>query len=232
MSSEKFSGIRFTVFGMFIILSLISSSAFGALFLNFDGVDGDSQDADHDKWIDILTVNWNISVSVSPAGGSQKEVSKPVFSDITWTQVQDKSFPALFSRISDGTIIKSAEIDFTTSGGKGQRVFFELDFDDVILTSLSLSADANNLPAITGSFTYSKVEVTFIPQDDKGGELSPINASYDLASNKGSAADVASLFAQALNGPVVSNVPLPGGIWLFGSLLPYLYWRGNRATKS
>ena len=232
MRPEKANSFRLTVFGLFISLTLASSSAFGALFLNFDGVEGDSQDAEHDKWIDILTVNWNISVNVSPAGGAQKEASKPVFSDITWTQEQDKSFPALFSRISEGTIIKSAEIDFTTSGDKGQRVFFELDFDDVILTSLSLSADANNLPAITGSFTYSKVEVTFIPQDNKGGNLSPISAEYDLATNAGSAADVASLFAQALNGPVVSNVPLPGGIWLLGSLLPYLYLRRNRATKS
>ena len=30
----------------------------GAAFVKFDGVDGEATDANHDKWIDVLSVRW------------------------------------------------------------------------------------------------------------------------------------------------------------------------------
>lgn len=205
--------------------TVFCSSASAALFLDFDGVDGDSQDAGHLNWIDILTVNWGISVAAQVSSGGGQTTSKPIFSDLSWTQNQDRSFPSLFSNISSGKPIKSATVDFTTDSSTKSRVFFQLDFDNVILTSLNLSSDGSGLPFISGSFAYEKVQVTYTPQDQSGKELSPISASYDLVTAKGDAAAVAGLFAQGLSGPEVSAVPVPAGIWLLGPLLPLLMKR-------
>ena len=212
-TSRPIVGLSLLVCG--IVISLISTSASAALFLNFDGINGDSQDAQHTDWINILTVNWNISVAKTIDDGSGKTAPEPVFSDINWTQEQDSSFPSLFDNISNGTLIKSAEVDFTTPGGKGDRVYFQLEFEDVQLTNLSLSADGLAPPLISGAFSFGKVVVTYLPQDETGKELPPLSAVYDLVKNSGSAANVASLFAQGLSGPVASPVPLPAAILLF-----------------
>ncbi len=208
--SSKRPSLKFLV--LTIVFSLLSTSASAALFLNFDGVVGDSQDSQHKDWINILTINWNIGVSrTTDVGG----VSQPIFSDISWTQEQDSSFPSLFSHISNGTIMKSAGIDFTTPNDKGGRIYFRLDFEDVQLTNLSLSADGIAQPLISGAFAYDKVSVTYLPQDETGKELPPLSFEYDIATNSGDAANVANLFAQALTGPVASPVPVPAGVWLF-----------------
>ena len=39
----------------------------GAAYIKFDGVDGESKDSNHDKWIDVLSVDWG---SNKPGGGA------------------------------------------------------------------------------------------------------------------------------------------------------------------
>ena len=38
-----------------------------AAFAKYDGVDGESKDANHDKWIDVLSIDWG---SHKPGGGA------------------------------------------------------------------------------------------------------------------------------------------------------------------
>jgi type VI protein secretion system component Hcp len=71
-----------------------SGQAFVA-YLKLDGVRGESQDANHTGWIEVLAYSFGVSPS-SLASGSGSAASNVSFSDFRIIKVLDKSSPVLF----------------------------------------------------------------------------------------------------------------------------------------
>ena len=214
-----------------LIFFVLGSSAQAALFLSFDGVEGDAKDVEHEGEIVIGTVNWGVSVNASaPTSGSGREVSKPNFQDLSWTQTQDSSFPVLFERITNGEVIKNAAVSFVTNSDGKPLTYFEMKFGDVVLTSLSLSAGSDDLPSVSGSFAYGLIELIYTPFNEKGAAQTPVSASYNLVESKGELAALTDLFGRGLAGPEFSPVPIPGAVFLFGSAV--LGLAGTRRAKA
>ncbi len=89
---------------------LISTSAtFAAIFVKFDGIDGESNDANHDKWSDVLSVNESLTTADGRATGATRTRGAARYEDIVLSkrtgqgqrQTQGKSSPGvrLFPRL-------------------------------------------------------------------------------------------------------------------------------------
>jgi len=213
-----------------VVIGVLSSGAADAAsFIKFDRIDGESQDKNHKSWSDLLSVDWGVSAAVVKGGGSRS--GKPEFTDLSWTQTIDKSVPPLFSNISSGKTIPKVTVDFTTTFGDGGRVtYFQMVFDDVLLTQLHLGSSGDAIAELSGAFAYSKVGMTYTEYDVSGKKKGTAFAEYDLESGKGSASALAGLFALGASGPgaVIPAVPEPatwvamlGGLGLLG-------WRSRR----
>jgi len=190
-----------------VVIGVLSSGlADAASFIKFDGIDGEAQDKDHKNWSDVLSVNWGVSVAVVKGGGSGS--GKPEFTDLSWTQTIDKSVPPLFSAISDGKIIRKATVDFTTTFSDAVRVtYFQMVFDDVLLTQLQLGSSGEASAEFSGAFAYSKIGMTYTEYDAGGKKKSTAFAEYDLKGGTGSAAALAGCSRWAPRGPTRSSPP-------------------------
>ena len=212
-----------------VIGVLASGAADAASFIKFDGIDGESQDKDHKNWSNVLSVDWGVSVAVVKGGGGV--AGKPEFTDLSWTQTSDKSITPLFNKIATGKPILKATVDFiTTFGDAGRATYFQMVFDDVLLTQLQLGSSGDAIAELSGAFAYSKVGMTYTEYDAAGKKKGTAFAEYDLMSGKGSAAALAGVFALGASGPgaVIPSVPEPatwvamlGGLGLLG-------WRSRR----
>jgi type VI secretion system secreted protein Hcp len=212
-----------------VVIGVLSSSAADAAsFIKFDGINGESQDKDHKDWSNVLSVDWGVSVAVVKGGGGV--AGRPEFTDLSWTQTIDKSIPPLFSAITGGKIIRKATVDFTTTFGDGGRVtYFQMVFDDVLLTQLHLGSSRDANAELSGAFAYSKIGMTYTEYDAGGGKKGTAFAEYDLMGGRGSAAALAGVFALGASRPgAVIPVPEPqtwvtmlGGLGLLG-------WRSRR----
>jgi type VI secretion system secreted protein Hcp len=193
---------------MLMILSLVAapSTAATEYFLDFDNVLGDATLRGHENTIAIASFVWGVSA----AGSSGGSTSRPVFKDLQWSQLLDRSTPTLFSRISTVTQIKTAQLDAVSTGGRSNETYFSMLFDDVVLTALDISG-STGVPSVTGAFSYRKITLSFRPQKSDGSLDTPITASYDLETGIGSAAGVLAVFALA-NGSGPSAVPLPAAL--------------------
>ncbi len=49
--------------GAIVLTSASLNDAYGAAFVKYDGIDGESKDANHDTWIDVLNVDWGVTRS-------------------------------------------------------------------------------------------------------------------------------------------------------------------------
>lgn len=217
-----------------LLASLLAAPAGAApvdLFMDIDGVEGESTDDRHKRWIDISSVGWVVArAGDTGAVGSTRTRGAAQFEDLTWTQVMDKSFPKVFEAVADGTIFPFVDIDFQTQIGSSDVVFFNMHFESVGMTGIALEGTTQGPPTVAGSFNYEAVTVTYSQFDREGKKLGDISASWDLET--ASAANVGALFGLALSG--ASVVPVPAAVWLFGSGLLALggYRRHQRSAQA
>jgi hypothetical protein len=153
-------------------------------------------------------------------------------SPFTWTQGLDASVPALFQAVASGKsfpdVTFEAARNFTDGGN---IVFFEMEFENVMLTSLNLSGNAANagLAIASGALTYQTLTMTYTLIDDRGRPSGEFVGGWDFAD--GEAAFFGS--PQVLEGFVLAGptaVPVPAAIWLLGSGLIGLLGFGRRRS--
>lgn len=167
-----------------IVLGL-TSAVNGAVFAKYDGVDGESKDADHDKWIDVLSIDWGMVNPVSPSGPDGGRNSAGVtFEDLAMTKYIDKSTPALMTACAMGTPFRIIELNFTRTGTGGERqTYLKITMQDVIITSISTGGSGGEdrlTENVTLNFAKIKVEYATTPDGEPAG-VDPF--TWDVAQN-------------------------------------------------
>ncbi|MBK7423004.1 MAG: type VI secretion system tube protein Hcp [Propionivibrio sp.] len=205
--SAKCSSFKILSAGL-MSLALIPSAAQAAYFLQLDGIKGESTDKDHKDWINFNSFSWGVTNS-APVGGGGGGSGKAVFQDFSWYQGLDRSITGLFSSVATGKHIKTAVVDFQSSGEK-PIVYFKMSFNDVLLSEVSLQGSGGNKPFVDASFSYAKVTLDYWDQKPDGSRGTKSTASYDLKQGKGSVSALAGIYALGLIGPEsVASVPEP-----------------------
>jgi len=175
MSSSE---IRNAISAIFVVIALIQpgpSSA--AAFLKLGNIIGDATEVDHKDWITILSVTETVSNPVTaPAGG-------PRFSDLGIAKQLDISSISLRTGLATGTVYPEAVIELIRSGGVKAVPLFRYKLYDAVITSISLSGNADEVPTEQFTLGFSRIEWTYIPIDATGAPGTPVTAGYDIGAN-------------------------------------------------
>jgi type VI secretion system secreted protein Hcp len=168
------------------------SSNFSA-FLQIDGVPGESQDANHKDWIELLSYSHEMTQPVSStrssAGGAA--TGRTQHGDFIITKFVDKASPKLYDAVSTGKHFAKAKIEVCRSGGT-QLKFLEITLEEIMISSVHINPggqanhDGDILPTETVSLNYGKIEWVYTQQKRKdGGGGGNVTAKYDLTTGKG-----------------------------------------------
>jgi type VI secretion system secreted protein Hcp len=143
-----------------LLAALTASPAWAAFdyFLKIDGIDGESADDKHAKWIDIDNWAWGLSNTLG-SSGSGGAASKTVFDDFSWQQGVDASIVPLFMGVATGKHYAKATLD-VVKPGENQEVFFQMVFTDVVLSKLQQQGSAESLVA-SGALRYDSVQLRY-----------------------------------------------------------------------
>lgn len=206
-------------------------------YLEVDGIEGDSKHDSHRGWIDVLSFSWGVTHSTGSGQGGAGSAGKPVFQDFSWSQIVDSSIPSMFVELTQGRHIKEVTLDVVRPGDKSSSPFFQMTFENVLLSSLSVAGSGEE-PVASLSFSYSKIELVYTPQDPKGGAGSAVKGGWDLKNAKtsfsGDPMVVLGLFESGgnVNLAAVPEVPEPSTYALFalGLLAVATVTRRRRAT--
>ena len=110
------------------------------IFAKIDGIQGESRDSKHQDEIEVLSWSWGVSQTGSIAFGGGGGEGKASFHDFTFTHHIDKASPVLLKACATGEHIKEATIT-VRKAGKGRQEFLVIKMNDVIITSVSQSAE-------------------------------------------------------------------------------------------
>jgi len=157
------------------------------VYLQIEGIKGESQDDKHKQWIECESVHWGInqprSATASTAGGHTAE--RVEFEDITLTKLVDLSSPILAQYCAMGKTIPKAKFEFMRADGSGTPIsYFEIACTNVIIGAIHPSIEKGGLLREQVCLKFSKVNLKYTQQKIGGGAGGSTIGGWDLAANK------------------------------------------------
>jgi type VI secretion system secreted protein Hcp len=153
------------------------------MFMKIDTVDGEAQDAKHKKEIDVLSWHWGMSNAGSAHNGSGAGAGKCNVHDLTFTKWVDTATPKLALACCAGKHFKDATLVIRKAGDQPVE-YLKIKMETVLISGVSTGGSGSE-ERLTENITlnFSKVNLDYVPQDDKGKPGTAIPMSWDIAAN-------------------------------------------------
>lgn len=155
------------------------------LFLKIDGIDGESTDDAHDKWIEVMSYSLGVSQPVSGVSATGGRTGgRADFQDLTITKTIDNSTPDLNIKCASGEHVPKIELELCLATGD-KHTFMKYTLEDCIVTSISPggSTGGETKPLENVSFAYGKIKWEYTPIDHTGAPGSATDRTWNLEKN-------------------------------------------------
>lgn len=155
-----------------------------AIYLKYDGIDGEATHDSHKKWIEVSSLQFGLGRGIStPVGGTaNREASEPSVSEVTVTKMMDGASTSLFTESATGAAGKKVEIHLVSTGSPG-NTYAEYTLTNALISGYSVSSGGDR-PSESLSINFTKIEYKLTPYDDKNNAGTPVTVSYDLSTTK------------------------------------------------
>ena len=157
------------------------------VYLQIDGIKGESADSTHKDWIEVKSVNWEViqpkSATASTGGGHTAERTE--HKDIVITKLADLATPLLLQNCSSGKTIPKAKLEFLRADGQGERIkYFEIELENVLISGVAPSVHGGDILTENVSIKYSQVKWKYTQQKIGGGAGGNTSGGWNLSTNK------------------------------------------------
>ena len=142
------------------------------VFAKYDGVDGESQDANHDKWIDVNMVDWGSNKPGGGATGQSRRRGNVVTGDMVLDVEYEKSIIKLQEKMNMGEVIPKLEISQTANYGGARCEYLLYELKNVQITEIRVSASGNDEspPRVTISNNFEEYKIKYTEYDNEGNK--------------------------------------------------------------
>ena len=106
------------------------------IFLELDGIKGESKDHKHKDQIDVLSWSWGMSQSGTAHMGGGAGAGKVAVQDLNFTHYIDKSSPTLMLHCCNGKHIKKAKL-FVRKAGEKPLEYLTIEMEDLLVSHVS-----------------------------------------------------------------------------------------------
>lgn len=157
------------------------------VYLQIDGIKGESFDDAHKAWIECTEVHWGVlqprSATASTSGGHTAERAE--LQEVVFAKVADLSSPILLQYCAMGKTLPKAKFEFMRADGDGKPIkYFEMELENVLIGGVEPSIHAGTLLTEHVSLKFSKIKWKYAQQKIGGGTLGSTTGGWDLASNR------------------------------------------------
>jgi type VI secretion system secreted protein Hcp len=152
-------------------------------FLKLDDVNGEVQDSQFEKWIEVDSFSWGASQTGVNATGGGGGAGKVSFQDLHITKPTDTSSAALFQKCASGQHFQKCQLYVRKAGGDASgasSVFLKIELDDVLVSGVQFEGATQGDDRPTEDVTFNFVKILY-EYDAQDGEVDQF--SWDLATN-------------------------------------------------
>ncbi|WP_160348735.1 type VI secretion system tube protein Hcp [Bordetella sp. 02P26C-1] len=154
------------------------------MFMKIDGANGESRDANHKNWTDIISFSWGATQPGNMSSGGGLGAGKASFNDLHVVARIDKAAPAVMKHCASGKHLSRIELSVCKAGGQ-QVEYTKITLEDVLVSSVQLSGEMNS-EAVTVNYAFqaAKVKQQYWEQTEQGGKGAESLVAWDIKQNK------------------------------------------------
>ena len=156
------------------------------LFLEIDGIAGESTDKAHAGAIDALAFSWAEHVQVSSGGGGSG-AGKASIGDLQVVMRTSIASPLLFLSCASSKHHVTAKLSARRRGKRAGKDFLVITLHDVLVTSYRVGANESgedDTPTDQVSLGFRRVEFEVSAESPQGGAGKVVKTGWDVAANK------------------------------------------------
>jgi type VI secretion system secreted protein Hcp len=153
------------------------------MFLQIDGIKGESQDKVYKGQIDVQSWSWGMSNSGSAHMGGGQGAGKVNVQDLTFSHYIDKSSPDLMLACCTGKHIPKAVLTVRKAGGSPLD-YLQITMEDLIVTGLTTGGSTgDDRLSETVNLNFAKVKVQYKEQTPTGAVGDKPQMGWDIRAN-------------------------------------------------
>jgi type VI secretion system secreted protein Hcp len=153
-------------------------------YIKIDGIPGESKDARHQAWIDVLSFDYAVSQSSSMFTGGGGGVGKATFDALSFIHYVDKATPNLMQYCASGKHVGSVEVS-CCKVGDGSQEYMKITLTDCLITHAGptgSSEDARVKESV--GISYAKIKVEVKEQNANGSMGAAVTGTWDVKQNQ------------------------------------------------
>ena len=156
-----------------------------AYFAKYDGIDGESNDAGHNNWIEIQSIDWGAQKSISGVSGISRRRAAVDIEDLVITMAYEKASIKLQEKCLKGVVIPRLQIELTTMF-ETRETYLKYDLTNVMVTGFDFSGsiESGGLPLLTVANNFEEVKVTYTEFDEAGNPMGNIEFEYKVEAGR------------------------------------------------
>jgi type VI secretion system secreted protein Hcp len=140
-------------------------------------VKGEANAPDHKD--DISIRSWNWGAAASSAVGASAVTARRSYRSLTVIKGVDTASTALLSALATNDEVKEAKL-MMRKAGEGQQDFFSITLKNARVATVDLESDAEGNAVERVTFTFTKVDVEYRPQQGTGARGATFSFSDEL----------------------------------------------------
>ena len=155
-----------------------------AAYLFIEGIKGESKDAGHEGWINLISVDQAIHRPMAGGtSGAARHRSSVIFDDVVVMKEADASTPKLAEAIADGKSFPTVKIDLCTSSEGGKRIpYLQWELKNVRVTDYNLSAtgDEGAPPTEQLAFNFEEIKQVYDKLDKQNKSQGKVEYTWKV----------------------------------------------------
>jgi type VI secretion system secreted protein Hcp len=157
------------------------------VYLQMDGIKGESTDDKHKHWIEVVNVTGSVyqprAAIVSTAGGHT--TGRAELSNITFKKLADLSSPILKQHSAMGKTLPKAVFEFMRADGDGKPIcYYKIILENVMVSGITFDSGSGGTITEQVHLAYSKIKWEYVKQSVRGGTEGNTLGGWDCAANK------------------------------------------------
>ena len=160
------------------------------IFLQIDGIKGDSTDDTHKDWIEVLSFSTGVSQAIGGATSAQGALTggRADIRDFSIVKRLDSASPVLASHCCSGKHIPNIKLKICRAMGE-KTVFMVYDLKDSIvsrITTRGAGQSEDPIPMEEVSLRFGEIHWSYTPTDPTGGGKTgaAVQAGWSAVQNK------------------------------------------------
>lgn len=138
-------------------------------YIKFEGLEGGSQDEDHEGWSDLL--GFSVGVSSEDDKPEGKQTGRRIHDTVKIVKFIDKTTPLVLKALCKEEVIEKMFIVTAGMwGGETEQDYFEYEMKDVIIIDHVVETEdvEGEVPVETITLSFSEMTVTYHETDENG----------------------------------------------------------------